>query len=124
MSEAARARTPTAEGDCLVFCIPLRMKRRRGRRESILPAGGDATAAGTATNRGLAVALARAHRWRALLKEGRYATVGELARAAKVDNSYLACLLRLTLLAPDLVESILDGNEPAWPVAGEAVPPS
>ena len=29
-----------------------------------------------------------------------------------MDNSYLARLLRLTLLAPDLVEAILEGNEP------------
>jgi hypothetical protein len=55
--------------------------------------------------------VARAHRWRDLLEEGRYAGIGDLARAVGVDNSYLARIPRLTLLAPDLVEAILDGEE-------------
>jgi hypothetical protein len=57
-------------------------------------------------------ALARAFRWRRMLEEGRFGSLHELAQAEKVDRSHLARLLRLTLLAPDIVEAILDGRNP------------
>lgn len=58
-------------------------------------------------------ALARAFRWRKLLENGRYATVGDLASAEKINTSYVSRVLRLTLLAPDIVETIMDGHQPA-----------
>lgn len=102
-------RTLTLEGDCLVVQVPLRIKRRSGRKQIIAPAGSETT---NATNQSLALTVARAHRWQHLLESGRYPTIGELAREVGVDNSYLARMLRLTLLAPDIIESILDGTEP------------
>ena len=57
-------------------------------------------------------ALARAHRWKWLLDEGRYRSAGELAEAEGVTRSFVNRLLRLTLLAPDIVEAILDGRQP------------
>ena len=58
-------------------------------------------------------ALARAHRWKRLLEEGKYRSAGEIADAEKVTRSFVNRLLRLTLLAPGLVEAILDGRQPA-----------
>jgi hypothetical protein len=58
-------------------------------------------------------ALARAHPWKRLLEEGRYASISELAAAEKIDRGYLGRVLQLTLLAPDIVEDILDGRQPA-----------
>ena len=55
-------------------------------------------------------ALARAFRWRKLLETGTYGTIDELARAEKINSSYVSRILRLTLLAPDIVEAILDGH--------------
>ena len=55
-------------------------------------------------------ALARAHRWKRMLEEGRYASVGEMAAAERLDRGYLGRVLQLTLLAPDIVEEILDGR--------------
>ena len=112
MSETRRMAL-TATGDCLVVQVPLRIKRRRGRKEIIAPAGmAEAVANQISTNRGLAVMVARAHRWRELLEGGQYATIRALAADLGVDNSYVARILRLTLLAPDLIEAILAGTEP------------
>jgi len=98
--------------------VPMTIRRRGGRKQIIGPdgapvrAGDDAT--GVATTRGdpvLVKALARAFRWRRLLEEGRYASVRELANAEGVNRTYIGRLLNLTLLAPDLVEAILDGRK-------------
>jgi len=57
-------------------------------------------------------AVARAFRWREMLENGRYATVVEIAAEEQINESYVSRLLRLTLLAPDIVEAILDGKQP------------
>ncbi len=56
-------------------------------------------------------ALARAFRWRRLLEDGVYATIEELAAAERINSSYVSRVLRLTLLAPDIVQAILDGRQ-------------
>jgi hypothetical protein len=101
------------EGDCLVVQVPLRIKRRGGRKEIIAPdSGPGGLPPRSRTNEPLALMLARAHRWQQLLESGRYASIRELALDVGVDNSYMARVLRLTLLAPDIIESILNGTEP------------
>jgi hypothetical protein len=55
-------------------------------------------------------AVARAYRWRRMLESGAYATITELAAVEKINQSYICRVLRLTLLAPALVEAILDGR--------------
>src|SRR5687768_18435293 len=54
--------------------------------------------------------LARAHRWRAMLEDGTYASAAELSAAERINPSYVARLLRLTLLAPEVVEAALNGT--------------
>ena len=56
-------------------------------------------------------ALARAHRWKRLLEEGRYRSAAEVAEAESVTRSFINRLLRLTLLAPDIQEAMLDGRQ-------------
>ena len=58
-------------------------------------------------------ALTRAFRWRTMLDTGAHATLEDLAPAKDVAPSYMSRVLRLTLLAPDIVEAILDGRQPA-----------
>jgi hypothetical protein len=60
----------------------------------------------------LVLAIARAHRWKELLEIGRYADITELAQAMGVNASYVGRLLNLTLLAPDIIETIVSGRDP------------
>jgi hypothetical protein len=60
----------------------------------------------------LVKALARAFRYQRMLDLGRYASISEMAAAEKIERGYLGSLLRLTLLAPDIVSDILDGRQP------------
>jgi hypothetical protein len=56
--------------------------------------------------------LGKAFYWKRLLEEGRYPTTTDLARSLKLEPGWVAEVLRLTLLAPDIVEAILDGRQP------------
>jgi hypothetical protein len=47
-----------------------------------------------------------------LLVEGRYASISDMAAGEKIERGYLGTLLRLTLLAPEMVEAILNGRQP------------
>ena len=53
--------------------------------------------------------LPMAWRWQRLLDKGTYSSVTEIAEAEKISKSYVSRILRLTLLAPDIVEAILGG---------------
>jgi len=101
-----------AHGDDVVVTVPLTLKRRGGRKE-VNSASNPRVAASIGGQLPLALTIARAHRWRALLESGRYGTIRELSGALGMDNSYVARLLHLTLLAPDITESIIEGTEPS-----------
>ena len=83
---------------------------RIGASRPLLPPGSPQRARVDST---LISALARAHQWKRMLENGRHVSVSELAVAEKLDRGYLGRILMLTLLAPDIVESILDGRQPA-----------
>jgi hypothetical protein len=101
------------DGSTITVRIPITWKRRGGRKVIIVPDGGDEWApANPRPDETLIRALARAHRWKRMLEEGRYQSAGELAEAEDVTRSFVNRLLRLTLLAPDIVEAVLDGRQP------------
>ena len=107
--------------------VPLAIRRRPGRKTVVTPVrdGGEAVLPARA-DPALVKALARAFRYQRLLDEGRYASISEMAAAEKVDRGYLGTILRFTLLAPDIVEAILDGRQPAelgLPALMEPFPP-
>jgi hypothetical protein len=96
------------DGMTLVVRIPMRFQRRGGRKRIVAPDGSELAAASKPQPRGTLIkALARAWRWQRMLEEGRFASIRELAEAERVGVSYVARILRLTLLAPDIVERIL-----------------
>ena len=92
---------------------PLTIRRRPGRKTVVTPVrAGGAAALATRADPTLVKALASAFRYQRLLAEGRYASVSEMAAAERLERGYLGSLLRLTLLAPDIVEAILHGRRP------------
>lgn len=92
--------------------VPLTVRRRPGRKTMVtpVPAVGDDTALSALVDPALLKALARAFRYQRLLDEGQYASISEMAMAEKIERGYLGRLLRLTLLAPCVVEAILAGR--------------
>jgi hypothetical protein len=99
------------DADTITVTIPMAWKRRGGRKVIIAPDGGDAWVPAKPRNdETLIRALARAHRWKRLLEGGRYRSAVEIAEAEKVTRSFVNRLLRLTLLAPNIQEAILDGR--------------
>ena len=92
--------------------VPFRLVKRGGRKEMVLPANTPEVAAQPrGTDNTLVKALARAFRWKRMLESGEYATIAELAEREGIAPSYMTRVLRLTLLAPDIVEAILDGRQ-------------
>lgn len=93
--------------------FPMTLKRRSGRKEVIVLDGlQHSEDTGPDYHESLVIATSRAHRWKRLLDEGRYASIIEMAQALKIDRHHMARMLRLTLLAPGIIEAILSGNEP------------
>ena len=97
----------TAIPDTVTLHVPFRVVKRGGRKEMQMPKG--ATQQRRADNT-LVKALGRAFRWKRMLESGEFATIAELAEREGIAPSYMTRVLRLTLLAPDIVEAILDGT--------------
>ena len=116
----------TSEAASITVRVPLTIRRRPGRKTVVLPAWESGQAAiPTRADPALVKALARAFRYQRLLDEGRYASISEMAAAGRIERGYLGRLLRLTLLAPDVVEAILDGRQPrdlGLPALMESIP--
>lgn len=94
--------------DTLTLHVPFRIVKRGGRKEMRLPEG---AAMPRRADNALAKALARAFRWKRMLESGEFATIAELAESEGIAPSYMSRVLRLTLLAPDIINAILEGKQ-------------
>jgi hypothetical protein len=94
--------------------VPMSFRRRGGRKLIVAPDGSAMSAVPSRAqiDNVLLKALARAVRWRQLLDQGVCSTIKEIALREKIDPSYVGDVLRLNLLAPDIIEMILDGRQP------------
>jgi hypothetical protein len=104
--------TISRDGRTISVHIPISMHLQGGRKQVVTPA--DATPwmpRPARMDSTLVKAVVRAHRWRDMLESGRYATVRDLAKAESINESYLSRILRLTLLAPDIIQAILEGQQ-------------
>jgi hypothetical protein len=102
----------TGTAQMLTVRVPLALRKRRDGRKLAVTPGSMANRGVSAADTTLVKALARAFRWRRMMEPGRFGTIAELAAAEKINSSYVSRLLRLTLLAPDIVDAILDGRQP------------
>ena len=99
---------PAPIPDTITVRVLFRVVKRGGRKEMILPEG---AAQSRRTDSTLIKALARAFRWKRMLESEDFASIAELAEREGIAPSYMTRVLRLTLLAPDIVEAILDGKQ-------------
>jgi hypothetical protein len=98
--------------DSVTVRVPMTFRERGGRKQLIAPDGVPSWALPRARiDSTMIKALARAFRWRRMLETGAVATIKEIAAKAKINKSYVSRVPRLTLLAPDIVEAILDGRQ-------------
>ena len=91
--------------------IPMRFRRRNG-RQMILTEGEPSATCESDANHTLIEAIAKAHRWQEQIESGEYAGVEDLAKAIGVGRTYVGRMLRITSLAPNIIEAILCGDEP------------
>ncbi len=88
--------------------VPFRIVKRGGRKEMVLPEG--APRRGASVDSTVVKALARAFRWKRMLESGEITTIADLAAREKIAPTYMARIIRLTLLAPAIVERIMVGT--------------
>lgn len=108
--------------ETITLHAPFRLQKRGGRTRVLAPDGRPFTPQPQVDN-ALIKALARAHRWKRLLETGQYANLTDLAQAEKINRSYVSRVLRLTLLAPDIIEAILQGQQEAEITMGRLMGP-
>ncbi len=103
------------DGQTVTVRVPISIRSRGGRKLVLAPDGSSVTPAPVRrrVDNTIVKAVARAFRWREMLENGTHATVAEIAATEKINESYVGRVLRLTLLAPDIVESILNGRQTA-----------
>lgn len=100
----------TNSAETVTVHVPFTIKKRGGRREIFLPEASPETQ--STVDNTLLKAIGRAYRWKRLIDEGTFTTIAELAKHENIAASYMTRVLRLSLLAPDIVEAILEGNAP------------
>lgn len=102
------------DNDVISIDLPMAFKLRGGRKVIVLPDGTQGNPAPMATiDNTMIIAVARAFRWQRLLENGTYGCLEEIAKAEKIGASLVSRIIRLALLAPDILEAILAGKQPA-----------
>lgn len=102
----------SADRKTLRIRVPMEFKKRGGRKLVITPANASWDPPTKQVDKTMVKAVARGFRWRCMLESGEYGSISELAKAEKINKSYMCRVLRLTTLAPDIVENVLNGQPP------------
>ena len=103
------------DGKTITVRVPISIRKRGGRKVVLTPDGVEPDPRALRcqqVDNAMMKALARAFRWRELLESGKFGTIKEIASSETINESYVARILRLSLLAPEVVESIVEGRQP------------
>ena len=103
-----------SDGRTITVRVPIAIRKRGGRKVVLAPDGTEHDSHALRcqqVDNAMVKALARAFRWREMLESGAYATIKEIASTEQINESYVARVLRLTLLAPNIVEAIVEGRQ-------------
>lgn len=100
-----------AGGRSVTF-VPLSIKRRRFSKVLVPPPGTHSTTIKSSFDLPMIRTLGKAFFWQRLLDSGEVASATDLARRLKLDPGWVAEVLRLARLAPDIVQAIIDGQQP------------
>lgn len=94
--------------------IPMNIRTIEGRKRVIIPQAldGEIPDAPSPVQSAMAQSLVRAMAWTEIIESGQVPSISELARRLDVDSSYVTRTVKLSNLAPDIVEAILNGEEP------------
>lgn len=107
-----RQRAVTNKDGTITVHIPISFKRHGGRKYIIAPEAIPEEYASPLASTSLLKALGRAFEWQAMIESDRALTMDEIADKTNLPRSYVSKVMKITLLAPDIIESILDGKQP------------
>ncbi len=91
----------------LEFTYPIRMGRKKGRVKLITPKRTDIPE----KDERLIQSVSQAFRWQ-MMMDKQNLSIAELARKEKVDRTYMGRILKLSRLAPEIINAILEGTQP------------
>jgi DNA invertase Pin-like site-specific DNA recombinase len=94
----------------IVRSVPLRFRRRGVEMKLVIDSPGTSP---PRVDPVLLKTVARAHRWFEALASGQATSVAELAKRDGVNDRYIRSLMHLAFLAPQVVEAIIQGCQPA-----------
>ncbi len=100
------------DGTQRVTIVPLTIRRKQNRKLLTPPSGTKANVMSGGIDIPMIKTLGKAFYWQRLIDEGKYATSTDLARAFKLEPGWVAEVLRMTNLAPEIIEAILEGVQP------------
>lgn len=110
--EVGGAARQIMNGTQRVTIVPLTIRRKQNRKLLTPPSGSSANVMSGGMDIPMIKTLGKAFYWQRLLDEGKYATATDLARAFKLESGWVAEVLRMTNLAPEIIEAILEGIQP------------
>ena len=110
--EVGGAARKIMDGTQRVTIVPLTIRRKQNRKLLNPPSGSSSNVMSGGMDIPMIKTLGKAFYWQRLLDEGKYATATDLARAFKLEPGWVAEVLRMANLAPEIIEAILDGSQP------------